>query len=104
VGIRGLLGVDGPGDSVDGDNHRDWLHLGVSALRRLQIPSDYETTGPRREDEFKDVTKVGRLTLVVARLSPEVVADFETCLSSTARVIGSDLTGQEFGRFRIAAA
>jgi hypothetical protein len=74
-----------------------------SALRRLKIPSDYQTTEPRLENEFKDVTKVEQLTLLGRRLAA-LVADLESCLSSTARVIGPDLAGQRFGRFAIAAA
>jgi hypothetical protein len=75
-----------------------------SALRRLTIPSNYQTPGEREVDGFKDVTEVDQLTLLGAVLSPVVVGDLEGCLTSTARVIGSGLAGQRFGRFTIVAA
>jgi hypothetical protein len=73
-----------------------------SALRRLKIPSDYRTPGKRWWGGVGNV--VEHLTLIGARLSPEVVADLENYLSSTARVTGPDLAGQRFGRCAIAAA
>jgi hypothetical protein len=48
--------------------------------------------------------KLERLTLVGTRLSPAVVAALHCCLSSTAKVVGVALVGQQVGSFTIVVA
>jgi hypothetical protein len=74
-----------------------------SALRRLTLPARYQTRGWYSSDQFRNVTSVDQLTLLGSPLSPEVVA-LRCCLTAGAKVFGSGLVGQKFGRFKIAAS
>jgi hypothetical protein len=72
-----------------------------TGLEELQIPASISSsTG---SDVFRGVRKVERLTLLGSRLSSEVVAVVEGCLTPTAKVIGPALVGQKFVRFTITA-
>jgi hypothetical protein len=73
---------------------------GCSALMRVEIPSSVNTIG---KCAFAGVI-LERLTLVGASLSPAVVAALRRHLSSTAKVVGADLGGRNFGKFTIAVA
>jgi hypothetical protein len=78
-----------------------WAFCGCTGLRQLQIPSNLSGLDFRA---FYGVTKLEHLTLFGSALSSRVVVVLEYCLASTAKVIGSALVEQRFGRFTIAAA
>jgi cell division protein FtsB len=74
-----------------------------SGLKRLTTPSRFKVLGG---DVFLNVQEIEYLHLLGSQLSSSVVASLADHLSSTARVIGPDLTGEvgAFGNFKIAPA
>jgi hypothetical protein len=99
LGCSGLTQLDIAGSVT---TISDSAFSGCSGLRQLRMPSRFRRLG--ESVVFLGVTKLERLTLLGARLSPAVVASLKGCLSPAARLIGPALVGQKFDRFTIAAA
>jgi hypothetical protein len=71
------------------------------------MPSSFRSTGDiflyYDTTVFAGLAKAVRLTLLGSPLSPAVVWGLVGCLTPAARVFGTALAGQRFGRFAIAA-